>query len=214
MLVAVAAAQQTEQPMAEGVIYGTVIDQDGQPAKNLGLTAYPLAAGGISGGLPHTKADQSGKFRFTNLPSRGRYNVYAEDEDAGYSHFSTGPNDPKSTKEVTLSPEQPEAEFNLVLPPKAGFLKIRLTNYKTGEPVEAVQVTAMSADDPKTLRFLESCASTRAILIPPDEDLLLHITSWGFNEWTESVGNGKPVRMRSGSRLKWNVALDPSEKTE
>jgi hypothetical protein len=33
-----AAAPQPEDPIAKGVIYGTVVDQDGQPAKELGLT--------------------------------------------------------------------------------------------------------------------------------------------------------------------------------
>ena len=107
----------------------------------------------------------------------------AEDENAGYSIFSTGPNDPKSTKEVTLSPEQPEAEFNLHLPPKAGFLKIHLTNQKTGEPINAMLVTATSSDDPKGFLFSMSCSSTRTILIPPERDLLLHVTSGGFREW-------------------------------
>jgi len=78
---------------------------------------------------------------------------------------------------VTLSPEQPEAEFNLVLPPKAGFLEIHLTNRKTGRVIEAVHVTLMGADDPKKQIFSMSGFSTHAILMPPDKDLLLHVTS-------------------------------------
>lgn len=79
-----------------------------------GLTASPL---GVRVGrmLPHTKTDQHGKFRFADIPWWGRYTVFADDEKAGYSQFSNGPNDPASTKEVTLSPKQPGAEFNLFL---------------------------------------------------------------------------------------------------
>ncbi|WP_084080587.1 carboxypeptidase-like regulatory domain-containing protein [Edaphobacter aggregans] len=111
ILLSVTVAQQPERPIAKGVIYGTVVDQDGEPAKGVGLTANPLGVplGAI---LPHTKTDQNGKFRFDSIPWWGRYTVSAEDEDAGYSLFSTGTglNDPKSTKEVTLSPAQPEAD--------------------------------------------------------------------------------------------------------
>jgi len=112
---------------------------------------------------------------------------------------------------VALSPEQPEAEFNLVLPPKAGFLEIHLTNRETGRVIEAIQVTLMWADDPKKQIFSMSGSSTHAILIPPDKDLLLHVTSWGFGEWAQSVGNGTPIRIHSGSRLALDVELDPSD---
>ena len=200
------AAQQPEDP-TKGVIYGTVFDQDGQPAKELWLTAHPL---GVALGvvLPATKTDQGGKFRFTGIPWWGRYTVFADDEEAGYSLAATGLN---ATKEVTLSPEQPEAEFNLVLPPKAGFLKIHLTNQKTGEAINAVLVTVMSTDDPKQLSFRQSCVSSRTILIPPDKDLLLHVTSWGFREWAKSVGDGMPIRIDSGGQLSLDVELGPAD---
>lgn len=99
-----AAAQQPEDPIAKGVIYGTAVEQDGQPPKELRLTAHPpgVALGVM---LPATKTDQNGKFRFSGIPWWGRYAVFAADEDAGYSLFSTGPNGPESTKEVILSPE-------------------------------------------------------------------------------------------------------------
>lgn len=207
MTLSVAAAQQPAGPVAKGVIYGAVIDQDGHLAKDLGLTAYPLgvALGAI---LPHTKTDQKGKFRFAGIPWWGRYTVFADDEEAGYSLYATGMN---AIHEVTLSPEQPEAEFSLVLPPKAGFLKIHLTNQKTGKPIDGVQVKVMSAYDPKELIFSHSCASTRTILIPPDRDLLLHITSSGFHEWSESTGDGMPLRLQSGTSVTLEVQLDPSD---
>ena len=208
-LAQVAAEQQSTEPVAKGVIYGNVIDQDGQPAKGVGLTASPLGVP-LGAMLPHTKTDQNGKFRFAVIPWWGRYTVLASDEEAGYSLYNTGPNGPESTKEVTLSPEHPEAEFHLVLPTKAGFLEIHLTNRKTGESIDALFVSVMSADDPKRLMFSQSCASTRTILIPPDKDLLLHVTSPGFSEWAMSAGNGAPLHMTSGSRQTLDVELDPT----
>jgi 5-hydroxyisourate hydrolase-like protein (transthyretin family) len=209
-LAQVAAAQQSPEPVAKGAIYGKVIDQHGQPAKEIGLMVYPLGVS-LGAALPHTRTDQNGQFRFPSIPWWGRYTVFASDEEAGYSLYSTGPNGPESTKEVTLSPEHPEAEFHLVLPPKAGFLEIHLTNRKTGEPIDAVFVSVMSADDPKRLMFSQSCASTRTILIPPDKDLLLRVTSPGFSEWARSAGNGVPLHMTTGSRQALDVELDPTD---
>jgi hypothetical protein len=188
ILLSVAAAQQPEKPIAKGMIYGTVVDQDGEPAREVGLTAYPIGVP-LGTRLPHTKTDRNGKFRFDSIPWWGRYTVSAEDEDAGYSLFSTGLNDPKSTKEVTLSPKQPEAEFNLFLPPKAGFLEIHLTNRKTGEVIGAVLVTVMSSENPERLKSSISCPSAHVILLPPNRDVLLHVTSWGFSRVGEECWN-------------------------
>lgn len=90
LLMAVAPAQQNDAPQPKGVIYGVAIDQAGRPAKRMGLTAEPLGVP-LAALLPHTKTNDAGEYRFENLPWWGRYTVYADDEDAGYSSFSTGP---------------------------------------------------------------------------------------------------------------------------
>jgi hypothetical protein len=56
-----AAAQQPEDPIAKAVIYGTAVDQDGQPAKELGLTAHALGVA-LGAMLPATKTDQIWSF--------------------------------------------------------------------------------------------------------------------------------------------------------
>jgi hypothetical protein len=57
--------------------------------------------------------------------------------------------------------------------------------------------------------FSGSSSSDRVVLIPPDRDLLLHVTSWGFHEWDESAGRGKPIRVPSGNRLELYMQLEP-----
>ncbi len=57
-----------------------------------------------------------------------------------------------------------------------------------------------------------SCDSTHVVLIPRDQDLLLHVSANGFGEWQESVGGGKPIHLPSGTRLKLNVRLVPLKK--
>jgi hypothetical protein len=144
--------------------------------------------------LPWTKTDDKGVFRFEHLPL-GRYTVFAEDKEEGYSSFSTGAGG-SGPPEVELTTEHSEAEFNLRLPPKAGFLLFRLTNQITGAPISGVEVTVMLAGPPPKFIFSSGCSSSQAVLVPSDENLLLHVKSWGFREWDKSVGDGKPILIR------------------
>jgi hypothetical protein len=211
LLLATAVAQQHDEPRSKRLIYGVAIGQDGQPAKGIGLTASPLGVG-LGARLPHARTNDKGEYRFENLPWWGRYTVYADDEDAGYSSYSTGgPADDSNPSEVELTPEHREAEFKVYLPPKAGFVEIHLTNRRTGIGVSGMSVALMPMEKPESPLFSMSCYSNHVILVPPDENLLLHIRSDGFREWDESVGRGKPIRLSSGTRLTLAVQLEPSD---
>jgi hypothetical protein len=208
LLLATAAAQQHDEPLPKGTIYGVVIGQDGRPAKGIGLTACPLGVP-LAAKLPHTKTNDAGEYRFENIPWWGRYSVYAEDEEAGYSSFSNGPAGDIRPQEVEITPEHPEAEFRLYLPPQAGFLKVKLTDQATGDAIAAMLVELRRTDKQKSLVFSMSCYSTRVVLIPPNEDLLLHVSADGFREWQESLGEGKSIHLASGSQLQLDVQLVP-----
>ena len=149
--------------------------------------------------LPHTRTNDIGEYRFEHLPWWGKYSVYAEDDDAGYSLFSTGEghNDPP---EVELTPERREAELKVYLPPKAGFVNIHSTNRRNGAEISGMRVALMPAENPVSPLFTMSCYSDHVVLVPPNKDLLLHVTSDGFREWDESVGKGKPINLSSGKR--------------
>jgi hypothetical protein len=185
-----------------------VTGTDGKPAKELNLTSFPLGVP-LATRLPQTRTDLSGRYRFENIPWWGRYTVYADDVEAGYSIFSTGLAGPGL--QVTLSPEHPEAEFNFRLPPPAGFLQIHLTNRRTGTVISGVEVTLMSMDQPDTPIFNGSSDSSRPNLIAPDRDWLLHVTSQGYHEWDDSVGMGKRIRLASRSHLSLDIQLEPLE---
>ncbi|HEV2322516.1 MAG TPA: carboxypeptidase-like regulatory domain-containing protein [Terracidiphilus sp.] len=190
------------------MIYGTATAQDGTPAKGLILNAEPLGVI-LATALPWTKTNGTGAFRFENLPL-GRYTVFAQDKKQGYSFFSTGPSGPGHFQEVDLTSEHPEAEFNLRLPPKAGFLILHLRNQRTDAAISGVEVTVMSAENPSRPIFSEGSSSTEPVLVPSDKNLLLHVESWGFHEWDQSVGKGKPIRIAPGDRLTLDVQLEPA----
>jgi hypothetical protein len=210
LLLTVAPARQNDESPPKGVIHGMAIGQDGQPAKQIGLTAEPLGVG-LGAKLPHTRTNDAGDYRFENIPWWGRYTVYADDEDAGYSSFSTGPAGDSTPPEVEITPEHPEGELRVVLPPKAGFIQIHLTNRKTGAGISAMRVALMPEDKPSSPVVTMSCYSSQVILIPPDKTSLLHVTSDGFREWNESIGKGKLVHLASAAHLKIDVQLEPVE---
>lgn len=102
------------------------------------------------------------------------------------------------------------AELKVKLPPKAAFLRVHLTNRETGAPVSGIQVKVMLDTSPPSMVFSMSCFSTKTILLPPDKNLLVHITSDGFQEWKDSAGKSKMLHLRSGSQMILNVELDPT----
>ena len=199
-------ARVVEKPKLGAVIYGSAIDRDGQPAKGIWLVAHPLGVT-LLGALDRTKTDEHGKFRF-EVSEWGRYTVYAEDRNAGYSSDCINV---VHVKEVRLSPGHPVARFNLRLPPKSGFLKISLTNRRTGEAISGVEVTVVDPREPNSYIFGEGGGTDKDILLPPDEDLLIHVTSWDFKEWDRSAGKGWPIRIHSGDRAVLDVQLDPEK---
>lgn len=214
LLVTPTVAQQQGAARPDGSIYGVAIASDGQPAKRVGLTAVPLGVGlgtVLRTVLPHTATDDRGEYRFVHLPWWGRYTVYAEDEEAGYSSFSTGGYGQTQPPEIEITPARREAELRVNLPPKAAFLRVHLTNGRTGAPVSALKITVMHDTNPPSLAFSMSCFSTMAVLLPPDRNLLIHVTSDEFHEWKESVGKGKVLHLASGSQLTLDVGLDPAD---
>src|SRR5215469_13789853 len=206
-LFAAVVAQQEDKPGPNGVINGTVVGQDGKPAKGIGLDAWPLGVP-LAAKLPHTRANDVGEYRFEQIPWWGKYSVHAQDDDASYSLFSTGEGR-NEAPEVELTPEHPEAEMKVYLPPKAGFLHIRLTNRRTGAGISGMRVALAPMESPERQVFSLSCYSNHVVLISPEKDLLLHVTSDGYREWDESAGRGKPLHLASGARISLDIQLDP-----
>jgi hypothetical protein len=185
-----------------GVIYGTVVSQSGVPGKRMTLYAELLNVGGQ---FPKSKSNDRGEYRFENLPW-GRYTVFAEDRDIGYSGDVI---DSSSQPSVEISREHPEAEFRIVLPSKAGFLQIELTNRRTGTTIPRMGLSLARSEAPEHSFLSSNSNSSEVILVPPDRNLLVHVIADGFREWDESVGGGKPIFVASGTRLSLDVQLEP-----
>lgn len=212
LLIGVSQAQRT----ANAVVYGIVRTSDGKRASNLGLVAMPLGIS-LNTSLPRTQTNDSGEYRFEHLPWWGSYEVFADDEKAGYSSSSTGTKPASEPSTVEVTTERPMAEFNFSLPPKAGFVQIHLTNRRSGEGIRVMIIAVKPLENPDAKLFRDpvvftmSCGSDRPVLVPPNRNLLLHVGADGFREWDDSRGLGKPINVLSGDRLNLNVQLEPTE---
>jgi hypothetical protein len=209
LLVLFSPAVSQQQRVPNGTISGVVVKANGAPARNLRLTASPsFPTGGHSGDFPHARTNNLGEYQFQKLSLWGTYLIYADDETAGYSRVSTGPLD--SHTDVEITPDHPEAQFNFSLPPKAGFIRIHLTNRRTGAVIREMTVSVLPLEK-QDFSFTISSGSDHLILVPPDRNLLIHVTSDGFPEWDESIGAGRPVNVSPGGRLVLDVQLEPSD---
>ena len=133
--------------------------------------------------------NQAGEYRFQHLPLGRKYSVFSMKAKMEYPSFS-----PPPAGIVDLTADRPEAELRVDLPPKVGILMIHLTDRKTGEVIPRVLVKVRVPDAPDSrwsdvwadgsnCLFYPDCA----IPVPPDKQLLVHVSSTGFHEWDESA---------------------------
>jgi hypothetical protein len=202
-----------QDPTCKGVIHGVVLGHDRQPVKGINVVLYPLGVG-LGFVLPHAKTDQQGEYRFEQVCS-GRFSVFVKDNEAGYSQsspymyqFLYG----RLSPEVKITDTILDAPLAVDLPSKPAQLQLRLINSRTKEKIMTADIEAKVSRNRSVKVHSEASilADTELVfLLPPDQDVFLHITSKGFHAWKESVGRGKLFRVPSGELLTIQVELDP-----
>lgn len=204
-----------QETQCKGVVHGVVLRQNGQPVGDLNVVLFPIGVD-LAIVLPQMKTDQQGEYRFEHV-CPGRYSVLVEDEKAGYplsspylNWFLYGTRVP----EVKITDVRSDAHLTVNVPPKPAQLQVRLTNSRTKAKIARVDVE-LKANRKRTMKTYcdesqyMSCDSEFFFLVPPGEDVFLHVTSNGFQEWKESAGRGKLIHVRPGEVLTINVELDP-----
>lgn len=209
-----ASGQEPKQPSNElltGTIYGVVIDPDGHPANGMRLTAVMRCPSTCSYWESETVTSQGGEYHFRHLPLGRKYAVFSKKAQMEYPRFS-----PPPTAIVELTVDHPNAELRVDLPPTVGILTIHLTDRTTGAFIPRGLVKIKVADargsrwsevwaaDSSNCLFFPDCA----IPVPPDKQLLVHVSSAGFREWDTSIGKGKPILVQSGARLTLDIQLE------
>jgi hypothetical protein len=198
-------ADKPQMPPQRGSICGYVQDENAQPAADTLLIA--MYVGAHSGPMPAVKTDSQGNYCVQNL-SLGEYQISAHDEDKGYPDLS-GLFFAKYAPEriVSLSPAAPNGHVDVHIPYKAAFLSLLVIDSETGKPLIRASAKLAVRTDPDHRWMSTGMKPDRSILIPPNEDVILNVTSPGYGTWPDDGSKGMLVNLLSGDRQTIKVLL-------
>jgi hypothetical protein len=200
-----------QRPSCTGLIRGFVFDQSGNRVSGIRVKAWPIGVG-VSGTLPSVETDKEGTYRFERV-CPGRYTVLVEDGKAGYP--SAGPMlnaflYGAPVPEAILTVKNPQADLPVYLPPKPGLMQVHIINQETKVEVGnfRVMLKVPGQQDESKMEFIFDDITVRQIEVPPDKDVIYHVTAEGFHEWGESAGEGKVIRLASGAKATLEAELE------
>jgi hypothetical protein len=205
------AISSTAQTADSGSICGTVLDENGQPAKDILMTAVYLGA--HSGPSPASRSDDSGHYCLVNVPY-GENVPAADDPKHGYpnpqySFYASGIDNKEAPNVAHLSAEHPRATIDVRIPYKAAFLTIHLTDAITGKPQSALFYKLSAQTDPQRHYMFGSRSAADALLLPPNENVLLKVSAPGYREWPYDNSPGYLLNLLPGERKIIKVSLQP-----
>ena len=116
-----------------GLIEGTVIYEDGRPAKGAAVSAFPLDRA-LAAKVPSADTDELGHFQINHL-WLGKFAVTAKKEDEGYPDTNSGFYRGSKIVPITLSLSHPSATDTILLGPEAGILVGTVADDVTGAPL-------------------------------------------------------------------------------
>ena len=202
-----------QSPECNGIIHGAVFDRSGQRAKGLKVIVWPLGVD-LASLLPSNVTDEKGEYRFENV-CPGRYAVVVEDEKTGYprtspmmSEFLYG----ARVRQVRVTAKHPQIELPVYLPPKPGLMQVHISNGMTKAEISKFSVKLRVPGQHRTPEAgfeFDPRFKDHQIQVPPDKNVVFHVTAEGFHEWRESAGRGKIVRVPSGTQVALEVELEP-----
>jgi hypothetical protein len=194
-----------------GRIEGTVIYEDGRPAKGATVSAFPLDRG-LAAKVPSADTDELGHFQINHL-WLGIFVVTAKKEDEGYPDTNQGFYSDSKIAPVTLALSHPSATETILLGPKAGILVGTVVDAVTGAPVDPC-VDFHRASDPNN--FLSGTGLVNAqyrVLVPSDREVIMKVWHQGYLPWyypgTNNKTKAEPLRLKSGEERTLNIRLQP-----
>src|SRR5882762_3575957 len=153
-----------------GLIEGTVIYEDGRPAKGATVSVWPTDRG-MAAKVPSADTDELGHFQIKHL-WLGKFAVTAKKEDEGYPDTGSGFYRDSKIAPITLSLSHPSATDTIILGPKAGILVGAVADAVTDAPLDPC-VDFHRASDPNN--FLSGTGLVNAkyrVLVPSDQDVI------------------------------------------
>lgn len=199
-----------------GSICGTVLDENGQPAKDVLIVATYL--GPHSGLFPASRSDDSGHYCLFNVPYGD--NVPAADDpkrgypNPGFSIFASVSANKESPNVAHLSAEHPRATVDFRIPYRAAFLAIHLSDAITGKPKFALFYRLSAQKDPERSYMTGSQSAKDALLRPPNENILLRVSAPGYRDWPYDNSPGYVLNLLPGEHKTIDVPLQPKYPTQ
>ena len=194
-------------PAPTGSICGNVQDENGAPAPGIVVAAIYL--GPHSGIRPVSKTDLNGHYCIHDL-SAGEYAVSAADPEKQYPDMSTmfyAVHLPGPRVELRAGTNEAHADFRI--PYKAGKITIKLMDARTGKPITSMLFGMEIKAAPEQRYIHGSSDSTMPLLVPPNEDVYLTVTSTGYREWPDDGTKGRIINLLPGTTLELTIALEP-----
>jgi hypothetical protein len=199
------------QTTGSGSICGTVLDENGQSARNVLITAVYMGA--HSGPYPATRSDDSGHYCLVNVPY-GDNVPAADDPKHGYPNpqysFYAGDiskSDPNGVAHLTA--EHPRATIDIRIPYKAAFLTLHLTDAITGKPQTNLFYKLSVQTNPQRGYISGSRYAADPLLLPPNENVLLKASAPGYREWPYDNSPGYVLNLLPGEHKTIEVQLQP-----
>lgn len=206
----------TASPAAAGTgqITGTVVDENGAPAKHVKVEAWPLDTGNM-GPLPVAETDDFGHFVMRVVVGRDskgrpyglRWDVYPRIDMHTYRpplwFFHT--NNSQAVI-ATLTERHPEATVTIRLGPKAGALVGKVTDALTGAPVKPYFEFAWASDPHNTMS--ESMSPNYRILLPSNTGITFWVGAEGHKRYTYPG----VINVRPGQDFRLDIQLQPEPK--
>ena len=163
--------------------------------------------GSHSGHYLGSKTDAEGRYCIKGL-ALGDYVISANDEKKGYPLLPHGFVTRSSPEpHVTLTAAAPDARLDVRIPYKAGFLSLLLTDVETGKPIPSMDVSVALRSDPDHQWMHISAIAGRILLIPPNEDVYVNVTSPGFTTWPDDGSKGGLVNLLPGQTQTLSIPL-------
>jgi hypothetical protein len=195
-----------------GTITARVVDQSGNPVAGAIAQMMPADGKPMAMAIPQCLTDETGVCSYAHLRF-GKYHVDAMKTADGYPNLHWdlyGHGKSKLIAEVT--PEAPTANVSITLGPKAAFITLKVVDDATGLSVGNPTVRLRLATDPDTF-ISTGLHSDPRILLPPDEDILVEVSSEGYKPWhietQPEAAHANAVHLHSGEAREFTIRLQP-----
>ena len=216
LLVSLPAFPQTANSSeANGTISGTVLDEHGQPFKNVQVCTYSRNAPSgsrESRGDCSARTDDAGQFRIDHV-AMGEISVEAIKPEDGYVAFAGT----SVVETVTLTADQPSATVFLRLGPKAAVLLAHVKDKFTGTAIPVFNISWEIFDSNESTGSYSGgqriMPGDRRAIVPPEKYLVLIISAKGYKKWLyhDPADPSRPafLRLQSGEEKELFVELEP-----